>query len=403
MSEPKQHARYAASSSDRWLNCPGSVQLSDGAPDQEESAAAEEGTRAHELMEFALNSNVRDVVTFFENEEDKYPLDMREYVQGFVTWVRSQMKPHYEMLVEERVELDGVITEDADPVIKLAFGTVDVAIIEPFGCLHIIDFKYGRKHVPHEDNSQMIYYALGLAHKLKYDFDEIKTTIYQPRSVTRNHPARTDSFGVDKLHKWKKIFADGIKAAEKKKPKLESGEHCFFCPAKITCPAIYKKSLEKAQLDFSSPVQPDPKHLTSDQLRTLLDQTAYLKLWIKEVETYAENRLKSGNRIEGWALEPTRPTRKWKDHVNFRQGKTKTVKHYLAVKAYEVDFLVTEQKSVAEVEKEMKKRKVPSDLIDKFLLDNTHLVSGGVKLSRANTSNPTNDYGDSGPDDLIID
>jgi hypothetical protein len=157
--------------------------------------------------------------------------------------------------------------------------------------------------------------------------------------------------------------------------------------------------LEKAKLDFSSPVQPDPKHLTSDQLKTLLDQAAYLKLWVKEVETYAENRLKSGHRIEGWTLEPTRPTRKWKDHVSFAEGKTKSVKHYIEMKKYGVKFLTTDAKSVAELEKEMKKLKVPSDLVERFLKDNSHAVSSGVKLS----NNKTNfNYDDSGLDDLTI-
>lgn len=351
-------------------------------------------------MDFCLNTNVKDCVDspLFENDEEKWPREMRVHVQGFVEYVRSLMKPHYEMLVEERVELDGVITPDPDPVIKVAFGTVDVAIIEPFGCLHIIDFKYGKKHVPHEDNSQMLYYALGLAHKLGYDFDEIKTTIYQPRSVTKKHPARTASYKVADLLKWKDTFTRGIRECNKAKPKFEAGDHCFFCPAKIQCPAIYKKSLAKAGLDFADPVQPDPKHLTSDQLRTVLDQASYLKLWINEVEEYAERRLRDGVRVTGYALEPKQAKRKWKDHVNFTEGHTRSVKHYLDLKKYDVKFLKTEEKSVAEFEKEAKAKKVPNELIELFLADNSHAVSSGLKLSKT-----TQDFDDHGLDDLIID
>lgn len=381
--KPKAHARYAASSSDRWLACPGSVQLSDGAPDQEDSAASIEGTTAHELMEFALNANVKDVVKFFENDE-KYPLEMREHVHGFVDWVWKQMRPGWDMLVEERVQLDGVITHDPEPVVKVAFGTVDVALIEPFGVLHVIDFKYGKKHVPHEDNSQMIYYALGLAHKLNYDCETVRLTIYQPRSVTKKSPARTTEITLDELHSWRKKFFDAIKQAEKKDPKLESGEHCFFCPAKIQCPAIYKKSLSKAGLDFADPVQPDPKHLTSDQLRTILKSASYLKLWIKEVETYAEQRLRAGVVIPGFTLEPKRPQRQWKDetHVALEFG----------------DFVTETLMSPAQAEAEMKRLGWDSERIEKFINDNVVAVSSGTKLSQT-----TNDFDDRGLDDLVID
>lgn len=264
MSEPKAHAKYAASNSKQWLACPGSIKLSEQAPKKDDTKASAEGTIAHELMEFALNANTKDVVAFFENDE-KYPLEMREHVQGFVDFVRSEMNkigPHAELLVEERVYLDGVITDEGEEDEEAkAFGTVDVAIIEPYGVLHIIDFKYGTGYVDHNDNPQMIYYGLGLAHKLQYDIEALKTTIYQPRAYApgSDKAARTAEYSVGVLKDWKYTFYEGIKACEEDEPKLNSGDHCFFCPAKIICPEITKKSMERAKLKFQAPVQPDPK------------------------------------------------------------------------------------------------------------------------------------------------
>lgn len=335
-------------------------------------------------MEFALNTNVKDVVKFWERDEEKYPLEMRQHVQGFVDWVRKQRKEGWELLVEERVHLDGVITHDAEPVIPVAFGTVDVGLVEPFGVLHVIDFKYGKKHVPHEDNSQMIYYALGLAHKLNYDVEKIRLTIYQPRSVKKKDPARTTEITLEELEAWKKKFYAGIKACEKPKPTFQSGDHCFFCPAKINCPAIYAKTLERVGLDFADPVQPDPKHLTSDQLRMILKSSSYLKLWIKEVEQYAEQRLNAGVQIPGWTLEPKRPQRQWKnpDHVRLEFG----------------DFVREELMSPAQAEEEMKRLGWDAERIEKILNDNVVAVSSGTKLSQT-----TNDFDDRGLDDLVID
>lgn len=263
-SAPKAHAKYAASNSKQWLACPGSIKLSEQAPKKDDTKASEEGTRAHELMEFALNAGTRDVVSFFENDDEKYPLEMREHIQEFVTFVRNEMKkigPHAELLVEERVHLDGVITDGISEEPE-AFGTVDVAIIEPYGMLHIIDLKYGTGYVDHIDNPQMIYYGLGLAHKLRYDIEGLKTTIYQPRAYApgSDKAARTATYNMNAVREWRCKFYEGIKKCEEDEPELNAGDHCFFCPAKIICPEITKKSMERAKLKFQAPVQPDPKN-----------------------------------------------------------------------------------------------------------------------------------------------
>ena len=53
MSSPTNHARLGASSSKRWMTCPGSVVLEEQM-DEETSAYAEEGTKAHALAEAKL-------------------------------------------------------------------------------------------------------------------------------------------------------------------------------------------------------------------------------------------------------------------------------------------------------------------------------------------------------------
>src|SRR5262245_24177460 len=50
----REHALCSASSSSRWLNCPGSVGLGLTVPEPPKSEYAEEGTKAHELAERML-------------------------------------------------------------------------------------------------------------------------------------------------------------------------------------------------------------------------------------------------------------------------------------------------------------------------------------------------------------
>jgi hypothetical protein len=374
MSAPKSHALFAASSSDRWMNCPSSLKSIEKAPEQKSGAAADYGTLAHSLMELALETGEEDVIGTYD--PDVYPDEMREHIQDFVDFVRSLVKEHDELLIEEKVYLDFLHPTEA-------FGTVDVAIIEPFGCLHIIDLKYGEGYVNHKDNSQMIYYALGLAHKHKYDFDEIKVTIYQPRGG--GEVARTDSFSVSKLKSWKKEFEKAVARCESATDTsdLNAGSWCKFCPAKVICPALTKASFDMAKLDFASEVQPDPKALTSNQLKTILDRSAYLELWIKEVKKYAEARLSKGEKISGWGLVPTRAQRVWKDAKK--------------VAAKFPDLESPDIMSVAQAEKFLKTR-MTKEVLARFINENVVAVSSGNKLNQT-----TNDFGDLGLDDLIAD
>lgn len=377
MGQVKQHAKYAASSAYRWLACPGSIKLSEGVPPQEESEAAKEGTKAHELMEFALLGDIKNVVKFWDDHE--YPLEMREHVQYFVDYVRSQMKPDDELLVEQKIQLPFLHKTEA-------FGTVDVSILSRSRLLlHVIDFKYGRKHVDHVDNPQMNYYALGLFRSSNFSFRDIKTTIFQPRASKRE-PVRTHEFKATALPRWEKKFLAGIKECESENPSFNPGDHCFFCPAKIKCPYIYKKSLQAAGLVFEDQTQPDPKDLEIDQLETLLEKAVYLEMWIDEVKKFATDKLKKGEHISGWGLVPTRPQRVWKDELEIELSKVGTIltKHSLM--------------SPAEAEKVLKAQGWSKEKIEKFLKGNVSSVSSGVTLSQT-----TNDYDDLGLDDLIID
>jgi hypothetical protein len=381
MATPKAHARFAASSAERWVNCPSSIHLAEKAPEQKSGAAANEGTIAHDLMEKCLVNGL-DVGAYANEYGDDlapvYPLDMRQHVQGFVDFVRSQKQPHHDLIVEEKVYLDFLHPTDA-------FGTVDVAIVEPFGALHIIDFKYGRGFVKHKDNLQMLYYALGIAHAHHYDFDEIKTTIYQPRAGS-GRPDRTDAFSVEKLKSIKVVFEDAIERVEQgtDTSDLSAGDWCKFCPAKVICPAITKTALQKAKLDFGGDILPNPKSLTSDQVRVLLDKANYLELWIKEVKAFAENELKAGKKISGWTLAPTKAQRVWANPN---------------AKSLGVEWLWEKQLiTPAQAEKKMKALKCSKEEIEKFMKDNVAFVSGGVKLSQT-----TNDYDDQWPDDTDVD
>ncbi len=371
MSEPKAHADYAPSSSKRWMNCRACIKRSKNAPEQKSGPASEEGTDAHELMEICFKNKVRDVYSLFQKggmlagtKGEKYDRDMRKTVQEFIEWVYSLVLPGYELIVETKVHLKAIHP-------KQAFGTVDVAIIEPFGTLHVIDLKYGQMYVDHNDNSQMIFYALGIAQEHGFDFENIKTTIYQPRAGS-SETIRSDEFSVAKLRSWLKIFKDAVKACEAADENdTTAGEWCMFCPAKIDCPALSLQLFQEAQLDFKAEVQPDPKNLSPAQLQAILDRSAYLYLWINEVKKYAKEQIEKGKKIKGWKLVPTKAQRKWADADK--------------VKKMKISDLIVESQLVSPAQAEAVLKKIwDKKYLQSWMRDNVVAVSSGTKLESTN-------------------
>lgn len=372
MGEPKDHALYAASSSERWLNCASSLKLSEQAPPRKSGSAADEGTLAHDLMEDALNLNIKNVVKFYENEfhitgREKYPLQMRKDVQGLVDFVRGQRAKYKEstLLVEVKTYLDYVHPTEC-------FGTLDIGILAPeAGRIYVDDFKYGRMFVS-EKTPQLKFYGVGLAYECNWDFKEFIGTIYQPRSGGK--PDRSLTVTKKELKAFEQTLVEGVDKCESATDTsdLVAGKWCTFCPAKLICPEAKNAGLREAQLVFNTPVQPSPKHLTSDQLKAFLDKAAYLKLWVKEVESYAEQRLNEGHKIKGWGLTPKRGSRVW---VN--QDKVMD----LSIGKRLTEWTLV---SPAEAEKRLKEAGFKTEAIEKFLKDNVVTVSSGTKLSQTN-------------------
>ncbi len=239
--EKKLHSKFSASGSDRWLNCPGSVALSEKAPPQKESVYALEGTDAHTCLEFIMKN--KRPYTAASMLTKQYPTSMVDHALKCYEQIKSLVPQGAELLCETKVELDFV-----EPGM---FGTVDAAIVELFGVLWVIDYKYGAgRMVSPEGNTQAIYYALGIAHKYNFNFAKIRLAIAQPRVIHKDGFFRTWDMEVPELMKWTGIFKKGVEACKEPNPPFNPGRWCYFCPAQDICPAIEAKDFEKAQADF---------------------------------------------------------------------------------------------------------------------------------------------------------
>lgn len=240
----RAHSKYSASGAERWFECAGSVELSEGIPDKP-SKWAEEGTRAHELLEKFLKMLISGGFIVRPRSTPDYPEEMILYAEKTARFIYDLYKrtPGSEILVETKIYLDFI-----NPAM---FGTFDGAVIDHFGTLHVFDFKYGAGvTVSPRSNLQMIFYALGLAYLHHWNFKKVRVWIDQPRIRGYDGPVYWE-LSTMALKPWADIFRKRVLYVEKNPNEFKEGAWCHWCRAKGVCPPKRAAKVAKAAEVFS--------------------------------------------------------------------------------------------------------------------------------------------------------
>ena len=323
---PTEHAVHGASSSDRWMNCAGSINMSEGIEDLG-SIYAWEGTAAHELGERCLRHGllphlfIGEITEVEINEDASVEIEvteeMAEAVDEFVTYVQERIEeagPDAVVFLEQRSSLEAL-----NPPAPM-FGTADVVIWNPVTkFLLVIDYKHGQGVVVDVvDNSQVRYYALLAAVKQKIVPDMVETVIVQPRGYHGDGSIRSDTLTGQELIAFKQELFAAVEATLKPDAPLKPGDWCKFCPAKPTCPALRQQAMDLVEVEFdivADPASqlPSTEHLTPDQLSGILEHASLVMDWLRGVESYALQVIEHGGEIPGYKLVEGRSNRKWTD------------------------------------------------------------------------------------------
>lgn len=245
----RAHSKFSASGSERWLNCSASVALEEKAPPEQESPWAMEGTEAHEVLEalfkIALRPQLLKLFKAAHQLKDPMVAYGLQAVNVVLETAKTLVEPEY--LVEVRVHNNEIHEE--------MFGTVDAALAEVFGTLHVFDYKYGKGHVVDaEKNTQMIQYALGLAERYEWNFEKVVVHILQPRGGNNWH--KQWELTIDELKSYRELWKKGVKRVEMGGTKPFPGSWCHWCKAKTICPALREKGVQRVQTMFEeNPIQ----------------------------------------------------------------------------------------------------------------------------------------------------
>jgi hypothetical protein len=235
----RKHSKFSASGAERWEGCPGSVELSEGLPDKD-SPWSIEGTTAHAVLEAELNYDcwppgVGGNVT---PEMHHHAADAARFIRD--TWEATESQ----LLVEHRVHAR-ILHPDA-------FGTLDSAVVEHFGTLHVVDYKYGAGvAVSAAGSMQMAFYAIALADQYQWNFKRIRMWIIQPRIKGYDGPTFWEITASELKDVWVPRFQRAVARVLAEPDTYVEGSWCHWCKAKTICPLKTGKKLEKAKQMFS--------------------------------------------------------------------------------------------------------------------------------------------------------
>lgn len=357
----RPHAKLGPSGAYRWSNCPGSVVLCEGMPDNG-SHYARWGTAAHELASIVMEpfdgmAMTQESIAEFDKldaeayigrvfivEGERYEVDgdMATCVNDYLGHVSSYLVPGAVLMVEQALPIEHITGE------KGATGTGDALVVIPGKELVSVDLKTGQGViVDAQDNKQCLMYLEGAVYATEPiygPYERFTSVISQPRAehlsewsdTAEEHNERVLYLSLQAQDVWKAKQARGTGPLRREwvETWLEaSPEACRFCKAKSICPALRGEvsaglsstaaaspedfpdlSVERQAEAALDGVTEGADALTSADLADALRAAPMIEDWLKAVRAEAYTRALDGDELPGYKLVMgKRGARTWSD------------------------------------------------------------------------------------------
>lgn len=349
--------RLRPSAASRWLECPGSVIMSEQFPD-EEGEAARAGTASHWSAYLALtNGGYHPPVGTPAPNGVIIDMEMNDAASVYVMAVKSHINTSL-VNVEKQMMIPTIHPTECG-------GTPDCWYYNPREReLHVWDFKYGFILVEPWENMQAICYTAGA---LDYTcrqlqkpygvFDQETTVvihIVQPRPFHVAGPVREWRVKACDLRGYFNRLQQSATEALAPNPKCNSGNWCKFCEARHACPAAQKAALAAIEYtEFAATCVLSPEALAIE-LRTMERAADAIKFRLTGLQEQTIALLKAGQMVPGYGLQMGYGRKSW----------IKPVKEVLALGQIMGIDLAKPQDVITPVQ--AKKAGIPFELIDAY-------------------------------------
>lgn len=350
MAEEKKHTEISPSKLQRVILCPGSVKLARQVEASKPNAAADRGTRLHDLTEQIITGKAS--LADIEDHNDKMAVSFA--IDGYKQ-LREKVASYGEEPLEKFEEFIKIFD---NPEVS---GTTDIMLVGK-DVIAIGDYKFGNTEVSATENNQLLAYAYGAMKK--HDLRKhVLLCIIQPSRDTVDIYETTGEAVID----W---------AAEKAlpaccealgpKPRLVPGQvQCRWCPAMGLCPKAHSFVQENAKKVFEA--YSELNALSPEAIVEVMTIIPELEAAIKAIKAQAKS-LAGTNKLPGYKLVRKKAHRNWTDEDEvFKVLDSYEVAEKLAAKGMCVDDLfVHELRSPSQVEKLLGKKFVEEN-ISKFI------------------------------------
>lgn len=278
-----------------WLACPMGLTMQNRYGNRYPAgAAAEEGTAAHEVLEYLTSG--RGVSETAGNGVATTE-EMVDYAHKAIAYAQS-LADGTPLLSEKRLVMKLPNTPNV-------VGTADLIVLPPDGkTVHVVDYKYGYTHVPADSPQLKIY---GIAARQTFQRESVYLHVIQPRDYTAK-PIRTHHFTPIEQNDFCAQVSMALKLAASPKPVAIPGSHCNRCPGRGQCAAVRDWSMVEEHAGSDAQLTPEA---VAFELHLARRQAELATARVKGLEDEAAHVLRTGGLVPGWSLQSSLGREKW--------------------------------------------------------------------------------------------
>lgn len=292
------HADFAPSSMYLTVACPGWKKQASLLPPEAETEATREGEAGHWVAAMAATLGEKF------NREIGQPCQngvetTEEMLDGAALWCEAL--EGYPAHIETPVQIQRIH-------MTKCWGTPDARQINRIAKIaRVADYKFGHGFVDEFECWQLLAYLVGLIDEWEIYGDpeyRLEMTIVQPRYYGAK-PIRTWTISLPEIWPYLERMQAAVREAEGPNPRIISGTHCTYCPARATC-KTYAKTVGNG-IDFAG--RADPMVSTPEdvgrELKVVQEFIKRLEARETGLAALAEGMIRSGKRVPYFGMEQT--------------------------------------------------------------------------------------------------